>query len=156
MKYPKEFRENLVRRILQDRISVKDLSKKHNLHPTTLYTWVRDARNGTMFGGRSRKSGGGLREKHSLLLEAKGKTEKSLGAWLREKGLHSDKLKLWEKEIGSALDSAGDKSREKELERKLKQVMRDLTIKEKALAEMTALVVLKKKVLSLLGEEELP
>ena len=178
MKYPKKFREGLVRRILHDKVSVKDLSKKHNiqshnaLHMASgcerwphvwrqrqesvaeYVTFPKDQYHG--FEPGFTLGGPILRDKLSLLLEAKGKAEKSLGVWLREKGLHSDKLKVWEEEIRSALEGAEDTSREKELELELKQVRRDLVRKEKALAEMTALVVLKKKALRLFGEEELP
>ena len=52
-------------------------------------------------------------------MEAKSKTERELGAWLREKGVHSDRLKRWEEEIVLALESAEVNTGEKRLEREL-------------------------------------
>ena len=71
MRYPREFRENLLRQILAGERSVKELSEKHRVHTGTLYRWLCLKRDGEMRGRRS----GMRRDKHSLLMEAKGKTE---------------------------------------------------------------------------------
>lgn len=82
-----------------------------------------------------------------------------LGAFLREKGLHSTDLESWRTEILSALGNKptnrahstryADKKRIRELEKELRR-------KEKALAEAAALLILQKKVQALWADEDGP
>ena len=53
MRYPREFRENLLRQILTGERSVKELSEKHRVHTGTLYRWLCLKRDGEMRGRRS-------------------------------------------------------------------------------------------------------
>jgi transposase-like protein len=155
MNYTYEYRNQVVQKLLKpDSPGIYRISKDTGISPTTLYKWRRDAKNGTMSRRKSRSPRNwSLEEKQAALLESKSKSEKELGIWLREKGLHTDHLRLWENEIMLALKSVGE-SRSKELEREIKELRRELKHKEKALAEMSALLVLKKKFLALIGEED--
>lgn len=40
-----------------------------------------------------------LTEKFSLLLESRGLADEELGSWLRQNGLHSEHLSVWEREV---------------------------------------------------------
>jgi transposase-like protein len=136
---------------------VSELSIELGINETTLYGWVRKARNGGMNGNETRREKMNSREKLAAVLEAGKLGEAELGHWLREKGFQEDQLKQWTREIDTALGSAAGQSvREAELERELKAANKELHRKDKALAEMTALVVLKKKLAAILGEEDPP
>ncbi len=71
------------------------------------------------------------------------------GEYLRSQGLHAATLDAWENEVLAALEKTDRKTRrsaeEVAKDQKIVQLERDLRRKEKALAEATALLVLKKK-----------
>jgi hypothetical protein len=89
-----------------------------------------------------------------VVLEASQLDEGELGEFLRRQGLHHEQLEEWTSALEEALAqprqgrrSSGDAKRIKELEREVAR-------KDKALAETAALLVLKKKMAVLWGEED--
>ena len=97
-------------------------------------------------------------EKMQAIQETAGMDEAGLGAYLRRTGLHSDQLEGWRQEANSAamaaLGGGSTKGKRTPEHRRLRQLERELRRKDKALAEATALLVLKKKFESLFGAEE--
>jgi transposase-like protein len=91
-----------------------------------------------------------------LLLEGNGLEEQHRGEWLREHGLHSEHLNVWEQELRDIVTDKDQKLRQElaETKKKLKETERELARKEKALAEMAALVALKKKANAIWGDDE--
>jgi transposase len=93
-------------------------------------------------------------EKLRLVLEAGSLGEASLGEFLRRHGLHEDDLAAWRQAALSGLSAPpimqakqGDARRVRELEKELRR-------KDAALAETAALLVLKKKVQAIWGDED--
>ncbi len=80
------------------------------------------------------------------MMEAASLTDEELGAWLREKGLHQANLKQWRQEMiaGLAKPKARSSSKPSAETRRIRELERELTRKEKALAEVAALLMLKK------------
>ena len=69
MRYPREFRENLLRQILSGERSVKELSEKHRVHTGTLYRWLCLKRAGPKREGARRDDGAcGVQKKALNLL----------------------------------------------------------------------------------------
>jgi len=91
-----------------------------------------------------------------LVIEARAVSTEDQGRWLREKGLHSEHITLYEQELRDLVSDTENtiKEENKQLKKRNKQLERDLTKKEKALAEMAALYTLKKKAEALWGEDE--
>ena len=116
------------------------------------------ARNGTLAvaTGESAPGERDAAEKLRLVLESKEVPEESMGIWLRERGLHSEHLPLWEQEILHIMSDKTDKrkSKDTELLKENKQLKKELARKEKALAEMAALLKLKKKADAIWGDGE--
>lgn len=156
MNYSKNVKRTALEKMLRPGgAAVSDLSREMDIPKETLYTWMRKAKNAGMNGKKSRRKRSNLLEKMAAVLEARSMADEELGRWLREKGLHDVQLKAWEREISEALASAeGHSGREVSLQKENKELKRDLSRKEKALAEMSALLVLKKKLSAILGEEE--
>ena len=79
-----------------------------------------------------------------------------MGTWLREKGLHSEHLNLWEQELQDILKDKDTKYREENarLKKEKRELEKELRRKEKALAEMAALLTLKKKLNEIWGDRE--
>jgi hypothetical protein len=99
-------------------------------------------------------------EKYQVVLEAAGVPPAELGAFLRRKGLHEAQLQAWRDLVAQAARAAlgaGSKGRRaqasKEAQR-IRELEKDLQRKEKALAEMTALLALKKKLDLLWGDAD--
>ena len=161
MKYSPEIRETALQKTLgPNGRSIPEVGKEMGINIRTLYGWVSAAKHGETVGvlvskKKSRKRKVDLVEKYSLLQEARVLSEEELGRWLREKGYHTGQLENWEREITSALNKqGGDVSRELKQENGV--LRKELQRKEKALAEVSALLVLKKKFAALLGEEQEP
>ena len=98
----------------------------------------------------------GPAEKYRLVLEAAGLPEDQKGAWLREKGLHSEHLPLWQQELQQIV-SDKDRNKREELasaKKRIKELEKELNRKDKALAELAALIALKKKLESILEDPE--
>lgn len=152
MNYSTDIRKTAVEKLMRPGASFAGISEEMGIPKVTLYAWRRYARNGAMKGKRGSIS---LREKQALVLEARGLPEEARGRWLREKGFHEAELNSWIKEIDSFLETIeGRSGREAEQRARIKELERDLHRKDKALAELSALVVLKKKLARILGEEE--
>ena len=85
-------------------------------------------------------------------------TESQLNKYCREKGLFKEQIKQWKQDCLNGFQSTETQKKEAKKQAKqdkaeIKSLKADLRIKEKALAETTALLVLRKK-LNALWEEE--
>lgn len=97
-------------------------------------------------------------EKCRAVFEYEGLQEEKRGEFLRKSGLHSEHIESWKKSMQSGLESPAkdlaSRAEMSELRAKNKELERDLNRKNKALAETTALLVLKKKADLLWGNGE--
>ena len=83
--------------------------------------------------------------------------ENELGEYLRANGLHSTEIDQWKQEFCSSQRSAGRPKIDPELvelRAREKELSKDLKRKDRALAEMSARVILLKKSRLLFGETE--
>lgn len=158
MRYTRRIKESVLRKILPpENRSVAEVAREMGITDQTIYNWKKKAENGTLFRDdlESPLSANPL-ERFNLLLEGKSIGENESGKWLREKGLHSEHLNLWEQEFKDTLKDKDKKLRleNQKLKKEKKELERELRRKEKALAEMAALVTLKKKAELIWGEDE--
>lgn len=159
MRYSQGFKESILKKVLPpESKSVAEISRETGIAAWTIYQWKRAARDGTLTdtGGELRPSDRGPAEKLRLLLEGNSLEEEQRGTWLREHGLHSEHLNVWEQELRDIVSDKDQKLRQDlaETKKKLKETERELARKEKALAEMAALVALKKKANAIWGDDE--
>lgn len=149
-RYSAQFRNNVVRKLLPPQSkTVGEVAAEFGISTATIYGWKAKMKDGTLQvddgaqGARHRQ----LTEKFSLLLESRGLADEELGSWLRENGLHSEHLSVWEQEVREAMTKGEQQAREelREAKKQLKKQQRELDRKEKALAELAAIVTLQKK-----------
>lgn len=158
MRYSLGFKESLVKKVLPpNNRPIASVARESGVADQTLRNWLAQAKNGTLgkqetVGGTGRSS----REKFNLVIESKTVSENDNGKWLREKGLHSEHITLYEQELRELVDNNGKSEKEKikKLKKENKSLQKELAKKEKALAEMAALYTLKKKAEELWGENE--
>ena len=99
-------------------------------------------------------------QKVQAVMEAAALSDEVLGAYLRRNGLHREQLDQWRQQViegatGALEQEASRRKRGPSPEQKqIRELERQLHRKDKALAETTALLVLKKKFDALFGDEE--
>jgi len=98
-------------------------------------------------------------EKLRLVKEAAEPSENELVEFLRRHGLHEAQLAEWRRAVEEASLAALQKPKKRRREnspeaKKLRELERELGRKDKALAEVTALLALKKKLELILGDED--
>jgi vacuolar-type H+-ATPase subunit I/STV1 len=96
------------------------------------------------------------KEKYQLVLEAAGIDNEQLGLFLRERGLHSEHITIWDQELREMIDKKNDKRDQelKALKKRNQELEKELQRKEKALAEAAALLLLKKKLDALMEDQK--
>ncbi len=158
MRYSLGFKETQVKKVLPpNNRPIASVSREAGIADQTLRNWLAQAKNGRLekqetVGGAGRSA----REKFNLVIESKSVSDNDQGKWLREKGLHSEHIRLYEQELRDLVEDKGRTEKEeiKRLKKENKRLGRELVKKEKALAEMAALYTLKKKAEELWGERE--
>lgn len=160
--YSQGLRARLVQRLSGPRAtSATALSKETGVSQQTLSRWVRDASTVPSMGDQdstneSRRQRRTAEDKLRLVLAAAQLTEEQLGEFLRREGLHSSQLEEWRQLAMAAAQNAlaGGKTSTKgssETQR-IRELERDLDRKNRALAEVTALLALQKKVQAIWGD----
>jgi len=164
MIYSDGFKARMIQRMAgPESISANALAQEVGIGQPTLSRWLRDARTFESMGNKKSKNGSKKRvgkkartssEKLRLLLEASGLSESELGEFLRREGLHSSTLKEWTDAATAGLSPTKKPASSKKSPeaRKIAELERDLQRKEKALAEMAALITLQKKVQAIWGD----
>lgn len=160
-RYPIEEKERLIARMFPpENISLTDLSKETGISKSTLSTWkYKDSSKAS--GINVNKFSGSIssREKFLIVLETYTMSEIELSKYCREKGLYVEDIKKWRISCISANDteSTDTKVLRQDLQdekKRCKSLEKELLRKEKALAETAALLVLRKKLGAILGDQE--
>lgn len=160
--YTTGFKERMIQRMAgPEGISACALAREVGVGQPTLSRWLREARSTLDSMGKKKKKATKrqwtAQEKLRTVIEAAGLTEEEIGAFLRREGLHRAQLEEWTEAVTSAgteaLKTRKRRTTSAEGER-IKELERDLRKKEKALAEVTALLALKKKLAELWGDED--
>lgn len=156
-RYSAQFRNTVLKKLLPpESRSAVSLAREYNLSVTTIYGWKARMRHGTLqedegvLSNRERP----LAEKLSLLLESRTVSDEAMGQWLREHGLHSQHLEVWEQEVREAVTKSEQSAREelKTAKKKIREQERELARKEKALAEAAIIITVQKKTFAMLQD----
>jgi transposase len=148
-KYEQSYKKSVIKRILlPDGPGITAVSEDTGISMQTLYNWLKKLRQEvemeTPSNDPNKRS---ITEKQELLLEASSKSDEALGAFLRTHGIHEEHLKLWKEEVRAVLKKNSSDMRQElgEVKNKNLQLEKELARKEKALAELSTLLVIKKK-----------
>lgn len=160
MKYSIGFRGSIIRKI-QDGSgrSVYQVARETGISAATITNWINQHKAGTLrldgcdaVTPDQRNPG----EKLALLLESKTLAEETRGEWLRQQGLHSEHLPLWEQELVSIMNDKQSTTMADmaDLKKENKRLKKENERQKQALAEAAILLTLKKKYQHLFAEEE--
>jgi transposase len=159
VKYSEEFKQSAVQKLLtRGNRTVTDLTRELGISSPTIYQWRDDFGNVQDMKKSTSPHNRPANEKLKILLEYEGLPLEKRGEFLRKNGIHEENLTEWRSQIETALQPVKKSSQErKELgaeKEKVKKLERELHRKDKALAEVSALLILKKKADLLWGSEE--
>ena len=158
--YTEAFRKQALEKVYtRGRRSVKAVAEELNMNPWTLKNWMKSHKDQstTKHGATTKRPNDwSPAERLELLMESHGLDEEALNAFCREKGIFRHHLQQWRAafEAGTSSVALIKPSQLRELKDTNKALARELTRKEKALAEAAALLVLQKKYQALWEEKD--
>ena len=146
-------------------LSVAELSRAEGISDVTLYTWRRQAMGrDEVVSGRTQRGAGKSPEhwpaeaKLAAVIETSALSEIELSQHCREKGLYPEQVKAWRQACLDGQEVAtqqlqSERAQARTDRKRIRELERELNRKEKALAEAAALLVLRKKLHVLWGED---
>ena len=141
--------------------SISKVSRDEGIPKTTLFTWKQKQ-------GELKKMVPQIVKKKpqftaetrfAILVETATMSEAALSVYCREKGLYPEQVKAWKAECLSSMApqpsklSYAEKQEAKKDQKRIRELEKELRKKEKALAEAAALLMLRKKLRALYGED---
>ena len=168
--YAAGFKTRMVQRLAgREGISATALAKEVGVSQNTLSRWLREAsaagptvasmKKKKPSSRKSTSRGRTAEEKFQIVLKAAALSDDELGAFLRREGIHEAQLEEWRaKAMEAATDALkaphGKRSENTPEARKIRALESELRRKNDALAEASALLILKKKFQELMGDED--
>lgn len=150
-----EFKESIVQKItMPGGPTIMQLSETTGIHHTSIRNWIKTYANRS---GMKKSKEWTPEEKLEVIIKTTLMSENERGEFLRANGLHSADIEQWKQDIYSSQKPAGRPKLDPELvelRAKEKELSRDLKRKDRALAEMSARVILLKKSHILFGVNE--
>jgi transposase-like protein len=161
-RYPEARREAVIAKMAPPHNkSIAELAREEGISAATLYAWRRRARSEGRLVPASEDSPEGwtARDKFTAVLETAGLAEAEISAYCRRKGLYPAQIARWREACEQANDwdraRMGDLARERRADAaRIRELEREVSRKEKALAETAALLVLRKKAAAIWGGED--
>lgn len=145
--------------------SVVELSQEFNIPKDTIYTWISIMKNNPNTIKQQRPHDRTPASKLQAVIDTFGKTEEEQSAYCRAQGIYPHHIELWKQQILSGFcgstkekdvvsSAKKNKIENHQLKNEVIQLKRDLNRKNKVLAELSSLLVLKKKADLLWGGSE--
>jgi transposase-like protein len=141
--------------------SVPAVAQEEGIAVGTLYHWRDQARmKGNVVPGNKKTTDAWSAEARlAVVIEVASMSPSELSAYCREKGLYVEQVSAWRDACLAGQRSAGEQRAAERDElrlgkKRIRQLERELRQKEKALAEVAALLVLRKKLNALWGNDD--
>jgi transposase len=144
------FKQKMVQRLTgKNAVSACQLSKETGIRQQSLSRWLQEVRSLPLVSDEPKRTQTrSVSDKARILAEASELAGDQLAAYLERTGVKLADYERWRQALEEGGQAAVATSR------RIRSLERELARKEKALAEAAALLVLKKKVESLYGEDE--
>ena len=149
--YSEEFRASIAARLLPpNNARVADVVKETGVPKDTLYEWrtrYRNKQGASPYSGKPTNQYS-ADDKLAVIIETATLNEAELGEYCRRKGLYPVQIATWKASMVQGLMSEPSKADREQNQKQIKAIQhleKDLARKEKALAEVVALLVLQKK-----------
>lgn len=162
-KYTQEEKDGFLARLFPpESISLGELSRESGISKSTLATWKQKDISCNNSEKYSKQRMPGVKDKFLIVMETYTLSEAELSRYCRRKGLYVEDVKKWQDLCLEAnnghdvevVDVKGLRLKQLEDTKKIKELEKDLCLKEKALAETVSLLVLRKKLQAIFVEKE--
>ena len=162
MAYSKELKQSIGAKMLPpNNQSLSQIQQETGIPEGTLKKWRMELRDKGFAApaGEQKTDQWSTRDKFLIVVETATLSEIEIAEYCRKKGLYVEQIKSWQDNCmqangGVAQELALSQRREKEKDKELKQVKKELQRKESALAETAALLVLRKKAEAIWGSPD--
>ncbi len=160
MGYSIQLKRAVLKKVFQGNQPHHEIAHEFGIGRSTIAKWLKDNKqNGNIELSKKEKrpKDWTAEERMSALVETGSMTSEERTVWCRKNGIYPHHLNQWKKDAISGMDSDSSKKqsdKEKHLKKKVTTLKKELSRKDKALAETAALLVLKKKVQEIWGEPE--
>jgi len=151
MGYPIEMKEAVIKKVLLGEKPQHEIAREAGIGRSTLGYWLKHYKKdgNTKLNKKEKRPQDWTTEKRiEALIETGSMSDEERVSWCREKGIFAHHLKQWKKDAITSTSPKSAKVRSDEtrhLKKKIAALKKELSRKEKALAETAALLVLKKK-----------
>lgn len=156
-----EAKQAIIDKVLaRDGRTVREIAELHNIGYSTLQTWIRKGRNDDIIDSVKPVKNNqalSLSERFNHLMSTASLDETAVGIYCREHGLYAIQLTQWKETFMTQkpdLKKQDNLAELRTLRLENKRLKQDVKRKNSALAEATALLVLKKKASLIWGEVE--
>jgi len=155
-KYSQEFKDALRVKLLNPGNKTKtEICKEAGIDLRTASRWTKPRDKSFEMKKQKNTYKWSAEQKLKVLIETASLSESELGVYLRKEGLFSHQLSEWKNEFISSVGTIRKtKPSKDERDQKIKTLEREILRKDKALAEATALLILKKKVELIWGKSD--
>lgn len=159
--YPAKIKASVLTKALAPNAPrIVELAKEFNIPYATIYSWMSGMlkkNNVDLVNKPQRPEDKSAQDKLKAVIDTLDKTETEKSAYCRQNGIYTHHLDEWKNQILESLGFSNSKKHRSEqllIINEVKQLKRDLHRKNKALAEVSALLILKKKADLLWGDNE--
>jgi len=161
-RYSNERKSSILNKLLPPlNKTVAEVAREEGISAQTLYNWrFKVKESGVPVPGRTPTTEQWSADaKLAVVIEITSLSESEISQYCREKGLYVEQVKDWREQCLGGFQNSREQAQAASKQAKsdraeIKYLKKDLRRKEKALAETAALLVLRKKLNALLGEDD--
>jgi len=160
MGYPIQVQEAVIKKVLLGNKRQHEIAKEFGVGRSTIGKWLKEYKQKgsiKLSTKEKRPKDWTAEERLSSLIETGTMSAEKRTAWCRKNGIFIHNLEQWKKDAISAIMPDSNKAqieKERNFKKEIAALKKDLSRKDKALAETAALLVLKKKAQEIWGEPE--
>jgi len=154
-KFSQEFKQAIVKKLLsRGKQTAAQFCEENGLALSTVTRWQSECANVSEMNHKKNKSKVSSENILKIISETYSLNEEDLGLYLRKNGPHSAQIAEWRESFLSSVNKPKIFLNKKDArDFKIKDLEKDLFKKDKALAEVSALLILQKKVSLLWGKQ---
>ena len=154
MRYSEDFKTAIIAKILSpEKPSIRSVASENDIPISTVLSWLKQKNINVTMTQESNEppksvDDNSLSEQFNIILKTASMPEEELNAYCRQKGIYPTDIEVWKQEMVDNLDTRNKKALAREnntLKVQVRELKSELKVKEKALVESAALLLLKKK-----------
>lgn len=162
-RYSEAFKTAIIAKILSpEKPSIRSVANESSIPIGTVLSWLKQkniniAMSHELEESQKSVDENSLSEQFNIILKTASMSEEELSAYCRQKGIYPTDIEIWKQELLDNLDARNKKtlaSENNKLKVQVRELKSELKLKEKALAESAALLLLKKKAKIIWGDHE--